>query len=153
MSYESERSDLEVCCSPREFERKVQLLEQKIESSQRFRSTELKFLRDDAWILAQFAVLKNAEKVRLAKKTERFPDGFVKVNGQLLNVEVTEADKPGRKRGDEYKTAAAAITIESINDADDVARALENAIEKKVRKNYAPPAPTLVVNLNLGVHG
>jgi hypothetical protein len=146
------RADLEVWLSPKDFGNKVEMLDQRVTSREHFVSTELKFLRDDAWVLAEFARLINAESVRLATETERFPDGYVKVSGNCLKIEITEADRPGRRRGDEYKPGALRVTSELINSAETVATALEKAIERKVEKNYALP-PTLIINLNLGVHG
>jgi hypothetical protein len=148
------RADLEGWLSPKDFGNKVEMLDRRITSSEHFISTELKFLRDDAWVLAEFARLINADSVRLARETERFPDGHVKVSGNCLKIEITEADRKGRRRGDEYKPDAPRVTCDPINNAETVATALEQAIKNKVEKNYAPPPPpTLVVNLNLGVHG
>lgn len=146
------RADLAVWCSPNEFASKIQALERQTSNYERFISPKVKFIRD-AWVLAEFAIRQSADRVRLAKETERFPDGFVEVRGEILNVEITEADRSGRKRGDEYKPNALRVTCESINTAEDVAKALDDAIIKKLAKNYAPPPPTLVVNLNIGVHG
>jgi hypothetical protein len=148
------RAELEEWLPPSDFTKKVEALDQQIFSDKRFSSQDFKFLRDDACVLAQFAQLIGAGRVRLvSQETERFPDGYVKVSGQCLAVEITEADRPDRKRGNEYKRDAPTLTYEQINDAEQVARVLDRALQRKVEQNYALPGPTLVVNLNLGVHG
>jgi hypothetical protein len=147
------RAELEQWLPPEEFANKVDALDRRITSCKRFSSKDFKFLRDDAWVLAQFARLIKAESVRLVRQeTEAFPDGCVKVSGDCLQIEITEADKPGRQRGKEYKLNVPTFTCEQIDSAEFVAQVLCDAIEKKIEQNYAPP-PTLVVNLNIGVHG
>jgi hypothetical protein len=146
------RADLEGWLSPKDFGNRVEMLDRRVTSPEHLTSTGLKFLRDDAWILAEFVRLVNVDSVRLAGEAERFPDGYVKVSGNCLKIEITEADRPGRRRGDEYKPDAPRVTCEPTNNAETVATALEQAIKNKAKKNYASP-PTLVVNLNLGVHG
>jgi hypothetical protein len=147
------RAELENWLPPNEFANKVEALDLRVASCERFSSHNFKFLRDDAWVLAQFARLINADGVRLVRQeTEHFPDGYVKVSGQCWQIEITEADRPERKRGKEYKPDAPTFTHEQINSAESVAQVLCNAIEKKTEQNYAPQ-PTLVVNLNIGVHG
>jgi hypothetical protein len=93
----------------------------------------------------------SANCVRLASE-ETGHDGYVKVSGKCLEIQITEADRPGRKRGKEYRPDAPTVTSEQINNAEHIARVLRGAIQKKVEKHYRP-SPTLVVNLNIGVHG
>jgi hypothetical protein len=49
------RAELEDWLPPNKFGHKVEALDQRIASCERFTSKEFKFLRDDAWVLAQFA--------------------------------------------------------------------------------------------------
>jgi hypothetical protein len=81
----------------------------------------------------------------LAPEDERFPDGFVATAESTLSVEVTEVDREGRRRGDEYKSGVPAR--ESVHDWEQRAKAipaeLDRVILKKVNKHYRPP-PTLV---------
>jgi hypothetical protein len=148
------RTALETWQSPSHFEGRVAGLDEQIKSSELFRANELKFMRDDAWILARFAVLVRAESVRLGTEKEEAAgdDGFVKVSGDCLQIQIIEADREDRKRGDEYNPGACKLTCEQTNDAEYVAAALKRAIDKKIDKHQTPP-PTLVVNVNLGVHG
>jgi hypothetical protein len=150
------RAELEDWLPPHEFARKVEALDRRIKSCERFNSAKFKFLRDDAWVLlAQFARLMKADSVRLVRRQTEgdADDGYVKISRQCLKIQITEADRPSRERGKEYRPNASTFTDEQINNAEYVARALRGPIQKKIEKHYAPPPPTLVVNLNLGVHG
>jgi hypothetical protein len=146
------RAELEDWLPPHEFARKVETLD-RFTNDERFNSAKLKFLRDDAWVLAQFARLMKADSVRLVRRQTEgdADDGYVKIAGQCLKIQITEADRESRKRGKEYRPNAPTISDEHVNDAEYLARVLTRAIQKKTR--YAPPPPTLVVNLNLGLHG
>jgi hypothetical protein len=149
------RAELSDWLSTKEFVKTVEALDQILKSREHFVSTDFKFLRDDAWTLANFARLIKADRVRLSNEAvgERFPDGFVEVACKHLAIEITEADRWRRRRGNEYKDSVSPVTCEQINSADEVAAALIHSIEKKLNKFYSSPPPTLVINLNLGVHG
>lgn len=57
------------------------------------------FIRD-AYIAAEFAKARGASRVRLSDDP---PDFEIEVDGVVEKFEATEADIPGRKRGDEYR--------------------------------------------------
>lgn len=58
----------------------------------------------EAFIAARFALHRNAELVRLiVPKAEPTPDFAIQLAGQELWFETTEVDRPGRRRGEEYK--------------------------------------------------
>ena len=148
------RADLAAWHAPQEFFTKVESISNKVTSKELFNSPKLGFLLD-AMILAEYAVkLPGARSVRLATESERFPDGFVDTPDGTLNVEVTEADREGRRRGDEYKSGI--VSRDSVVDWQEKAKAipveLERVIKSKVNKNY-DPKPTLVVYLNLDEYG
>ncbi len=56
----------------------------------------------DAWIAERYAVLSGADEVRLLHPLP-FPDFAVRKAGVTRNFEATEAMRPGRRRGDEYR--------------------------------------------------
>jgi hypothetical protein len=144
-------SELGAWSSPLDFQRKVDALNAQVKNCEYFSSGRFKSLRE-AWILAEFARLINADSVRLGLVENSLADGYVRISGDCREVQITEADRPGRKRGDEYKAGSdcKGRTCEPINDAEDVAKALCRAIENKTKY---PSRPTLVVLQNLGVHG
>lgn len=59
----------------------------------------------EAYIAGRFARRRGAARVRLLKEhgTKNTPDFELDVEGRLLRFETTEADIPGRRRGDEYR--------------------------------------------------
>jgi hypothetical protein len=144
--------ELGVWLSALEFKRKVDALSAQVSSHSYF-TRPYKSLRE-AWVLAAFARLINADSVRLNTVQDSDADGYVKISGTCRNVQIIWGDRDDRKIDDEYKPDPGykVLTCERINDADDVAKALATAIEKKVKKRYAS-RPMLVVDLNLGVHG
>ena len=143
--------------SPLDFKRRVDSV--KVKSCDYWTSRRFNSLRE-AWVLAEFALLIKADRVRL-NLTENSPaDGYVKISGDCREVQITEALKPGREIGNEYKSGPKyrVLTCEEINDADDVAEALTGAIEKKIKRygsirSQHASRPMLVVSLELGVHG
>jgi hypothetical protein len=152
---EESRRELSRWQSPDDFTAKVDALDEKIKSSELFNIPQLGFFRD-AWVLASFARHKPARKVRLAGPREEWPDGQVELLGKILNVEITEADVPGRRRGDEYKTEGVLQSDGTVLDWASRSRLipelLKQAIERKARRKYAP-LPTLIVDLNVNEFG
>jgi hypothetical protein len=55
----------------------------------------------EAFVLGHAGRLRNASSIRIGAR-ER-PDGELCIDGTVIAVEVTEADEPGRQRGDEYR--------------------------------------------------
>jgi hypothetical protein len=70
-------------------------------SADYFNRPRLKFLHD-AYVLAKFARLQGADSVRLAALFDQWPDGFIKLQGETHNIEVTSTHG-GRKLGQEYR--------------------------------------------------
>src|SRR5262249_27377042 len=138
---------------PLNFQRKVDALNARVKNCEYFAAGRFKSLRE-AWVLAEFARLINADSVRL-NLVERSPaDGYVKISGDCREVQITEADREERRRGDEYNPERGdyeRCRSVPVNDAGDVAKVVCRAIENKMKKY--PSLQILVVNQNLGVHG
>jgi len=125
-----------------------------------FTRPELKPLLE-AHAAARFAAIRGQDlqcSIRLA--TERFPDFELRIQHQLQQFELTEADHDGRKRGDEYREAAKRKVaglqpdVELISPDDeerDALSAIARAIERKAAKRYAPPPPHLLVYVNFSL--
>lgn len=156
---ESYKATLSEWRSPEEFIRIVDDLMGKVGGLQFFTDTRIGFGRD-AWVAAKLSSAFHPEAVRLGP--DRWPDCETCTRGHVEQYEITEADVPGRKRGDEYKTAAGrspdAPKLESdpvenwVVRADQVPAALEVAAELKAKKGY-PKSARLVIYLNIGEYG
>jgi hypothetical protein len=122
-------------------------------SSDYFNRPKLKFLHD-AYVLADFARLKEVEAVRLANPFDRWPDGYVKSGGNVYNIEVTSTHG-GRWLGQEYKEISGPTMdpVENwIERANSIPKYLDEAIGGKIKKKYASPC-WLVVYLNINEYG
>ena len=108
----------------------------------------------DAWIVGKFAELAGADCARLSG--DQWPDGVVTIRGRQHNVEATEAQMPGRRRGDEYRADRPRVGDGGPRAWDRVEAAvpgvLANAILKKAAKNYSEPS-LLVVLLTIPDYG
>jgi hypothetical protein len=122
-------------------------------SSDYFLQTRLKFLHD-AYVLAKFVRLQAVDQVRLAGPRENWPDGFVKIQRQTFNIEVTSCHGD-RKLGDEYRNAKG-WRFDPVEDwvalADSIPKYLDEAISGKTKKKYGSPC-WLVVYLNISEYG
>ena len=88
--------------TPGDFRALVNGLAARYPSREFFNNPRLKFLHD-ACTLAQFVKHKTVDRVRLARSSDQWPDGFIELGQATINVEITIALMPGRKMGDEYK--------------------------------------------------
>jgi hypothetical protein len=122
-------------------------------SSDYFNRPRLKFLHD-AYVLADFARLKEVEAVRLANPSDQWPDGYVKLRGQIYNIEVTSTHG-GRLLGQEYK-GISGPTLDPVENwierANSIPKYLDQAIGGKIKKKYASPC-WLVIYLNINEYG
>jgi hypothetical protein len=148
------KDDLEQCRSSADFRKTVLGLCSRCGSSQFFNSPHCSFLRD-AFVVAEFARHKNADRVRLARSSDQWPDGFVTIGGKDENVEVTIALMPGRRMGDEYRFDAK-CELDPVHNrvkrAAAIPGALDDAIAPKIAKHY-PIGTCLVVYLNIDDYG
>lgn len=66
-------------------------------------SSENKIIRD-AWVALQFAKHSRAVGLCMTEDTDRSPDFQIRLpTGRVLDVQASEAQFPGRRRGDEYR--------------------------------------------------
>jgi hypothetical protein len=121
-------------------------------SSEYFNRPQLKFLHD-AYVLAEFIRLQPVESVRLARRSDQWPDGFVKLQGRVRKIEITSTHG-GRKLGREYRgiSAPTLAKLDPVSNwiarADSISKYLAEAIGSKSRKKYGSPC-WLVVYLNI----
>jgi hypothetical protein len=139
--------------SPHDFSSTTLAICKRCLSRDYFNRPRLKFLHD-AYVLAKFAKLKEAESVRLEAPADQWPDGFVKLQGQIYKVEVTSTHG-GRKLGQEYRHVMEP-TLDPVENwierADSIPKYLDVAISGKSNKNYASRC-WLVVYLNISEYG
>lgn len=116
-----------------------------------FGQAGLAFLRD-AWIAGRFATALSSDLVRLAP-AER-PDFEIQTDGVIQQFEATEADRDGRRRGDEQGSPA--LEPDPVEQwrarFEAIPAALDRVVTKKVAKNY-PPEVGLAIYVNLGCYG
>ena len=143
--------------SPADFIAMVDELMSRMGGYQFFAHTKAASERD-AWVAAKLASSLSGEAVRLGP--DEWPDFEIRGEGRVRQYEITEADIPGRRRGDEYKAAGRAGSSQWEMDLVEnwVARAMQapGAIRQdaigKANKGY-PPSARLVIYLNIGEYG
>jgi len=141
---------------PKEFFTVVREHNQQVPEVDFFERAELQPLRE-AYAAGLFAtILAEEHAVSLRLQRERFPDFDLRIDDQVLPFELVEADRPGRRRGDEYRGAArreAAGFPPKIEEFDPQLEekaaipAIKRAIAEKAAKRYKP-APYLLVYVN-----
>ena len=67
-----------------------------------FNQPGIEFIRE-GWAAATFGKAREADGVRLVAATDRWPDFEIRLNERVESWEFTEADVPGRRRGQEYR--------------------------------------------------
>jgi hypothetical protein len=109
-----------------------------------FNKANAQFLLD-AIPIAEFAKHRRLQSVRLA---DQF-DGQAADETGTFDIEVTEVQRPGRKRGDEYREDSPKVTHPPFdpNLGETVASELAKRIQDKASKRYATK-PLLLVYLN-----
>lgn len=118
-----------------------------------FLQPQLKFLHD-AYVLAEFARKRSVDEVCLAPRNEVWPDGYVKIQSRISNIEVTSTHGD-RKLGEEYRHVKGwqFDPVENwVARADSIPKYLDEVIRNKVGKNYGSPC-WLVVYLNISEYG
>ena len=117
-----------------------------------FHQGGLQFLRD-AWIGSKVADARASCEVRLCP--EERPDFETRTEGVIRQYESTEADIPGRRRGQEDWTTTR-IEADPIDDwrkrFEAIEPAVSNVVRKKLAKKYDPKV-SLVIYVNLGCYG
>ena len=127
-----------------------------------FNQPGIGFLRE-AWAAAKFGDVRCAESVRLVPADAQWPDFEIQLGGICSSWEFTEAQVPGRSRGQEYaeraKRRAAggsdsrADPVEDwIKRADSAPEAMRAAAGGKAAKGYSAKAGLLIL-LTLSEYG
>jgi hypothetical protein len=123
-----------------------------------FNNPALKPLRE-AYAAAKFATIRGQRRaceVRLVDPATKFPDFEIRLGDVIEQFEQTEADREGRRRGDEYREADQRVASGSPAglkhyDPDEemlaVPQAISVALECKAKKHYRP-RPHLLVYVN-----
>jgi hypothetical protein len=125
---------------PGEFRRRVHDLD----TDRKFTDNKYKFLRE-AWVLAELSKHKPFVRIWLGEDP---PDGYAQTeNGDVLEIEITSAQTPGRARGTEYNDRKKPKEYDPIEDPEKFVAALEVAIKKKVNDENRGRA--LVVEVNI----
>lgn len=117
----------------------------------------------EGWAAAKFALVRGAQEVRLVSERESWPDFQLRLNSEVGDWELTEADQPGRRRGDEYREADQRVRaggsrtrqdrVENwVQRAEQAPGAIRERCIAKAAKNYAGSA-SLLVYLILSEYG
>jgi hypothetical protein len=147
------REEFLTLSDPEEFRARVDKIIAPLSGETFFNQAGLQFLRD-AWIASRVSTALSADKVRLLP-TER-PDFEVVSHSTPRHFEATEADFPGRRRGDEYRTERPESEPDPVSQwrrrFEAVPVAVGSVISKKLAKPYASDV-SLVIKVNLGCYG
>ncbi|MBR0895785.1 hypothetical protein JQ616_12550 [Bradyrhizobium tropiciagri] len=140
------RKALEQWQTPDDFRAKLKDFMPLVKSSVLFNKPNAQFLLD-AVTIAELFKYRPLKSVRLANQH----DGEAKDENGMFDIEVTEIQRPGRRRGDEYREESPKVTHVPFdpNLGQTVAAELANGVQKKADKKYAAK-PLLLVYLNLG---
>jgi hypothetical protein len=111
----------------------------------------------EAHAAARFAVIRTKVKpIRIRLESDRFPDFQLEASGAIEAFELVEADREGRRRGEEYIAAAAreaaglpplAESVDPADEEQEAFEAIDRMLAKKASKHYAP-APNILVYVN-----
>jgi hypothetical protein len=147
-------ASLTIWQSPIKFQEIVETARNEVGPYVIFRTPAWKFWRE-AWTLGRFALISGASHVKLTADIEQFPDGRVKIGEETLDIEVTEAMMPDRRRASEYAPDAPRMLHDPVEEwdrrLDELPRVLDRAIRKKVERRYGQK-PFLLVYLNIGAY-
>jgi hypothetical protein len=139
--------------TPDDFNGEVSAFIKPLSRGEFFNVPALAFLRD-AWTLGKFASLAGAEAVKLS--LDNFPDGHTKLGSEQLDIEITEAIMPDRRRGQEFLPGSPQMEEDPGHEWDRRISALPqvllSTVRKKAMKAYSAK-PTLVVYLNISAYG
>lgn len=150
--------------SPEKFSFYVDKLMDKLGGEALFNQSSIGFVRE-AWVAGQFSGKRCAKAVRLI--TDHRPDFSLQFEMGEESYELIEADKDGRRRGDEYKEAQNAgqhlhhVPPEQWATAQQVDNALKLAVNRKTERAEKleqqgtpyPPGTHLLIYLNIPTYG
>jgi hypothetical protein len=143
------RKALEQRQTPEEFIAKIKSFAPLVKSSVLFNKPNAQFLLD-ATTIAELSKHRKLKHVRLAEQH----DGEAEDESGTFDIEVTEIQRPGRRRGDEYREQSPKVTHVPFdpNLGQTIATELAKGIQKKADKKYASKS-LLLVYLNLSSQG
>jgi hypothetical protein len=141
--------------APAAFDAAVSEFKRRLTHAEFFNVPALGFLRD-AWTLGRFACLA-PEVVSVRMEPSEFPDGYAKLKtGDTLEIEVTEALMPDRRRGEEFLPGMPTVTHDPGEEwdrrLDALPGVLDATIARKAGKRYSRSL-TLLVYLNISAYG
>jgi hypothetical protein len=127
-----------------------------VDSADYFCDPANKWLRE-AWIAGEFGHHRLAQRIRLASEGG-WPDFEVELaDGSHLKCEAIEADKLGRKRGQEWRSSKKlgypteqSSYEDMLADRRSIPAALTAAVQRKLEKLYPENEAGLVIYLNIG---
>lgn len=145
---------------PEELFRAVQCHNNVVPGEVLFNNPQLKPLHE-AYVAALFSKIRGQGHTTQVKlSAEEFPDFILRLDNELHEFEITEADRPDRKRGKEYREAAT-NAMNGIKpelklydpDEEEVAAlpAIAEAIKRKASKCYNP-LPHLLIYVNFSLY-
>jgi hypothetical protein len=151
---EAAHGDLAQWRSPADFIARVIEVQRTVRSGDLFHSRDFNFLTE-ALALSEFVELYAVEKVRLNSPSEQHPDAFICLNGEAVDVEITEVLNQGRRRGKEYREREVTVRHSSSEELEarrvEIEPAVTTAISRKVdRGNHNG---LLLVYVELQIHG
>lgn len=154
-----DRADFEQWQSGKLFTRRYREIASQVDSADYFCKPEHQWLRD-TYVASEFAEHVSAAAARLVPRPANRPDFEVRLrNGKVLSLEATEADRDGRRRGDEYRQwkSQGYPLLKDTNDdiearVNALPSAVRSAVERKCNIQY-PPGTGLVLYVNLGTYG
>jgi hypothetical protein len=143
------RKALEQWQTPEQFVSKVESFAPLVKSSVLFNKPNAQFLLD-AIPIAEFSKHRPLKSIRLAEQH----DSEAKDDTGTFDIEVTEIQEPGRRRGDEYRCGVPALTHSEFdpNLGKTIASQLAKGVQKKADRKYGSK-PLLLIYLNISTGG
>lgn len=97
----------------------------------------------EIWCAAHFALgykkcVKNCKVIIYENDEQLVHDFELKIGDQLFPFQITECQKPGRRRGDEYKKSETFVKSDNLSAGSEYGpKWIRTAIEKKYKKYYS----------------
>jgi hypothetical protein len=151
---EAAHSDLARWRSPADFVGRVDQIQRNVQSGNLFHSRDFNFLTE-ALALSEFVELYAVEEVRLNAPSEQHPDAFIRLNGEVVDVEITEVLNQGRRRGNEYRDREVMVRHSTPEELETRRTELEPAITAAIcrKVDRGNHNGLLLVYVELQIHG
>jgi len=142
------RSDLAEWRTPSKLKAICNQIREELDSQTFFNKGGLTFITE-AIVSANFGVERAASHVRLTPENEECPDFEIGFGGRIEKFEMVQADRKGRRRGDEYRVKAelpvGTVIHIDLPLPDEIIEMVRTAACKKA--NPYPPGTRLVIYL------